>query len=350
MKNKKNTTLFAGAGFSRAVSEKIKYCGDEEIKMPLGKEMFNNKSSKDYLGGVNFLNHEYSKLGKYLDCKYGSRTPEINYEVVYGELLKDKKENYLAEVLEDMVFEILGVNFPPIRLKPEAEQTIKIIREFLLRENISQIITTNPDILLDVAIMGATEFDDDFLKLIYKPDNSNKFIIDLITEETKLWQPVLSKKESFDRFENVKRFVKLHGSITMALKNKDKENKEEDKLYWQSKYKWNKGISSAMYKHSEKYKLCVIPPSPKKRYSEFPWKNLMKEAKEIISNTDKLIFYGFGFAETDESLGKELKGYVKKEGEIHIIDIISDKEIKDKVSKFLEVECNRIKVNQIQGL
>ena len=338
----KKITLFAGAGFSRAVSEKIKYCGNEEMKMPLGNEMFNNRSSKDYLGGVNFLNHEYSKLGKYLDCKYGSRTPEVNYEEVYGELKENK--NYLAEVLEEMVFEILGVNFPPIRLKPEAEQTIKIIREFLSRENISQIITTNPDILLDVAIIGATEFDDDFINLLGDSNN-----ISLIKEETKHWQPVLSKKESFDRFENVKRFVKLHGSITMALKNKDKENKEEDKLYWQSKYKWNKGISSAMYTHSGKYKLCVIPPSPEKRYSKFPWKDLMGEAKKIISNTDKLIFYGFGFADTDESLGKELKDYVKKVGEIHIIDKNSDSmKFRNKVTRFLHV--NQVKFDQIPRL
>ena len=335
----KKITLFAGAGFSRAVSEKIKYCGDEEIKMPLGNEMFNNKSSKDYLGGVKFPKHEYSKLGKYLDCKYGSRTPEVNYEVVYGELLKDKK-NYLAEVLEDMVFEILGINFPPCRLKCEAEQTIKIIREFLLRENISQIITTNPDILLDVSIMGATEFDYDFLHLF-----GDSIKINLIKEKARHWQPVLRKNRSFDRFENVKRFVKLHGSITMALCNKDKENR----LYWQSKYKWNRGISSAIYKHSGEYKLCVIPPSPEKRYSEFPWKDLMKEAKKIISNTDKLIFYGFGFADTDKSLKKELKDYVRNVREIHIIDKNSDSmKFRNKVIRFLHV--NQVKFDQILPL
>ena len=126
----KKITLFAGAGFSRAVSEKIKYCGDEEIKMPLGNEMFNNKSSKDYLGGVKFRTHEYSKLGKYLDCKYGSRTPEVNYEIVYRELLRDKKENYLAEVLEEMIFEILGVDFPPIRLKPDKLINLSVTYQF----------------------------------------------------------------------------------------------------------------------------------------------------------------------------------------------------------------------------
>ena len=339
----KKITLFAGAGFSRAVSEKIKYCGDEKIKMPLGNEMFNNKSSKDYLGGVKFPKHEYSKLGRYLDCKYGSHTPEVNYEVVYGELKEN--ENDLAEVLEKMVFENLGVNFPPIRLKYEAEQTINIIREFLLIENISQIITTNPDILLDVSIMGATEFDDDFLKLLGVK-------INLIKEETKHWQPVLPIKVSFKRFNKVKRFVKLHGSITMALKNNDKENKEKNnRLYWQSKYKWCRGISSAIYTHSGEYKLCVIPPGPEKRYSEFPWKYLMAEAKKIISNTDKLIFYGFGFADTDESLSEKLKECVGNKIEIHVIDKNSDSmKFRDKVKNFLDVNDTRVKFNQISGL
>ena len=131
----------------------------------------------------------------------------------------------------------------------------------------------------------------------------------------------------------------------MALCNKDKENR----LYWQSKYKWNRGISSAMYTHSGKYKLCVIPPSPEKRYSKFPWKDLMGEAKKIISNTDKLIFYGFGFADTDSSLSEELKECVKNAKEIHIIDKNSDSmKFRNKVTRFLHV--NQVKFDQIQPL
>lgn len=327
-------TLFAGAGFSRAVSEKVKYCGNENINMPLANEMFNNKSSEDYLGGIKFPDHKYSRLGSYLLVNYGSRNPGKNYEEIYGELKND-----LAEVLEEMVFEHLGVNFPPHRIKCEAEQTIKIIREFIANENITKIITTNPDILLDTAIMGATEFDDKFLKLF----GDYYYKLNLIEEECKNWQPVLRKNESFERLKSISSFVKIHGSITMASK--------DEKYFWQSKYKWYKGISSAMYKHNGAYKRCVIPPNPGKRYKKSPWKELIREAKNILKDTDKLIFYGFGFGRTDKHLKEELEDSLKNINDIKVIDKNSDSvDFTKRVNNWFPYKESNINFVQTDGI
>lgn len=332
----KRVTLFAGAGFSRAVSERVLYSDNQRLKMPLAREMF--IYSQDYLDGKNFLDCTYPKLGTYIEHKFGSRTHKENYEKVYGQLKGENKHD-LAEALEAMVLENLGVNYPPIRYKCEVEQTINIIRKFLLREEISQVITTNPDILLDIAIVGATEFDKEFLNLF---GNFGKNL-NLIEEECRLWQPVLSKAESrFKRLESIIRFVKVHGSITMAKKGSN--------FYWQSKYQWKHSISSAVYTHYGKYELCVIPPSPEKRYTASPWQDLMKETKDILRNTSKLIFYGFGFPDTDEALRSELEVPLKQIEEIRIKDIDASEEFKRRAINFLQVNEGRIKFNQIPGL
>ena len=122
-------------------------------------------------------------------------------------------------------------------------------------------------------------------------------------------------------------------------------------IYWQSKYKWYRGISSAVYRYGKEYNLCVIPPSPRKRYNIWPWENLIGEAKDILKNTSRLIFYGFGFSLTDQSLSSVLGDRFKTIKKIYVIDKNENcSKFQQQASKFLSVDADKIGFGTIPGL
>jgi len=301
-----NITLFAGAGFSRAVSEKVVYCDKISRKMPLANEMF--KYSQTYLlnpdNEPNFK--DYENLSKFLAIIYGKRVPDVSYEDAYQKLNDQRPD--LKPILERLAFENLGVNWVPIRYPCEVNQTIEIIRRALAKNKINRIIATNPDLLIDVAIMGATEFDENFVAL----SGFDKSII-RCTE----WLPVLEIKESiWGRLEKITQYVKIHGSINYVIS-------KDNKLSVNDKYEWHRGITTNKYTREKEvenvYSLCVIPPSPEKKYDKDPWKSLFLEAQKVWDSTDKLIYYGFGFSEGDKNL-TELFEKIKGTTEIIIFD------------------------------
>lgn len=305
MSTESRCTLFAGAGFSTALSRMINYHDGKNLIMPLAHQILSNQSAYDYFDPKKFPNHDYDKLGTYLEVHYGNRNPSVNYETVYGHL--EEIQSPLATTLENLVFEVLGVNFPPIRYSDEVRQTIEIGRKWLCKNKISQIITTNPDILLDIIIAGSTEFDINFLNLF---EGFSKQISIIRSSGPIDLEPVLSAHKGFGKLDSIERFIKLHGSITMAKKDK--------KFYWQNKYMWKNGISSNVYTHNNEYELCVVPPSPAKKYNVEPWKGLFDAAALILKNTQNLIFFGFGFAETDRALSEKLRENIKNIREIAI--------------------------------
>ena len=314
------TTLFAGAGLSRAVSETVQYHANEKIKMPMAYDMFNNVSAKEYLNATeeSFPNayKSYGELSNYLYKKYnGNRTPHKSYETVYSDLF-EKEQFKAAEQLESMIFEHLGGNFPPIRYDTEVLQTVRIIRSFLCTHSIDNIISTNPDILLEVAVMGSTEFDKDFVE---KLDITSLTIKDNFPKG----RPVLSKEKGLPQLESINKLVKLHGSILLLKPKNDKDN-----YLWPERYVWYSGGAHAKYKLND-YKLCVIPPINKKEisYKEEPYKTLLETMKEIIEDTKTLIFFGFGFnLENDKSLSTVLNKIISKNTKLKVIvyDIASE--------------------------
>ena len=340
-------TFFAGAGFSREVSERVKYQDDpdKKLKMPLASEMFNNKSSRDYLREDLSLG-EYRFLGDYLVKKTGCRFPRKSYEEIYQNIIDDpnltnSKKEKLKKLIEEMVFEILGNNFPPIRYQEEAKQTIRIIREVISKNKITDIVTTNPDILIETAIAGCTKYDDiDF--------GAN---IEIMRTE---FTPVLDKKVINSKNEiDIKKIVKLHGSVLFI------RDSQHNKVYIIDKYEWKKGASIQKFKNEvkkhiertirhivEDINFCVIPPlnDKSKEYKEKePWKRLFKDAKDLIKKSKKVIIFGFGFSENDKAL-KELFKEIDEETEIEIYDKrINDKEFKESVKKYIDIRRTKLK-------
>ncbi len=327
------TTLFTGAGLSRAVSEIVQYHANEKIKMPMAYDMFDNVSAKEYLNATeeSFPNayKAYGKLSDYLFKKYKNRTPHISYETVYSDLCEEK-QSQAAEQLEGMIFEHLGGNFPPIRYDTEVLQTVRIIRSFLCTHSIENIISTNPDILLEVAVMGSTQFDKYFVE---KLGITSLTIKDNFPEGL----PVLSKEKGLPQLESINKLVKLHGSILLLKPINDKNN-----YLWPERYVWYSGGAHTKYKLAG-YKLCVIPPINKKdiSYKEEPYKTLFETMKEIIEDTKTLIFFGFGFnLENDKSLSAKLKEIISKNTKLKVIvyDITSkvkEEQFKAKTRRFL---------------
>ncbi len=330
-------TFFAGARFSRAVSERVKY-QDEKLEMPLASEMFNNKSSRDYLSEYLSLG-EYRFLGDYLVKKIGCRFPQKSYEEIYQNIIEDpnltnSEQEKLKKLIEEMVFEILGNDFPPIRYKKEVKQTIKIIREAISKNKITDIVTTNPDILIETAIAGCTKYDDiDF--------GANIKIM-----KTKL-MPVLDKNVINNKNEtDIKKIVKLHGSVLFI------RNSQHNKVYMIDKYEWKKGASIQKFKNEvkkhigEDINFCVVPPltDKSKEYKEKePWKTLFKDAEDLIKKSKKLIIFGFGFSENDKALKKLFKK-IDKKTEIEIYDKrINDKEFKESVDKYIDIKRTKLK-------
>lgn len=339
-------TFFAGAGFSREVSERVKYQDDQhkKLKMPLASEMFNNKSSRDYLREDLSLG-EYHLLGDYLVKKTGCRFPQKSYEEIYQNIMEDpnlmkSEKEKLKKLIEEMVFEILGNDFPPIRYKKEVKQTIRIIREAISKNKITDIVTTNPDILIETAIAGCTKYDDiDF--------GAN---IEIMRTE---FTPVLDKKVINSKNEiDIKKIVKLHGSVLFI------RDSQHNKVYMIDKYEWKKRASIQKFKNEVKKHIertirrtvegvnfCVVPPLTDKsdEYEKEPWKRLFKDAKDLIKKSKKLIIFGFGFSENDKAL-KELFEKIKKETEIEIYDKrINDKEFKESVKKYIDIGRTKLK-------
>ncbi len=329
----KKITFFAGAGFSRAVSEKVESVEYRDrkghrLKMPLVNEMFDNISSRDYLSEFLKLG-EYRFLGNYLLKRTGNRFPEISYEEVYHEIQRDSyltnsEKEYLTRLIEEMVFENLGNNFPPLRYKNETKQTIKIIRKVIEKHKVKDIITTNPDILLETAIAGCTEYD---------TINFGSNITILNTD----FKPVLKKSKEVLKIG----IVKLHGSVLFMKCN------NFNKVYMFDIYDWTSGESIQKFKNkaTEKlggdkndYSFCVIPPSTDKRdqYKEEPWNTWFKNAKKILKESQKIIFFGFGFSGNDKALRDLFKncGYYGKVIEIYDIKA-KDPEFKKAVKGFI---------------
>lgn len=320
-----NITFFAGAGFSRAVSENIKsaqykYDGsDERLNMPLATDIF--LRSKTYLSCSRF----YKVLGDYLENTYNNRFPPISYEEVYHKLLQNNKDE-LAELLEKMVFQLLGADYPPIRHEDECTEVINIISACLKKFAVTNIITTNPDLLIDVAIFGATEFDERLIKLAggsfgkleAKQKNNNHPAV------------LRCNQSGYGYLESIKSYIKIHGSVNYVQKKCGKVIVMRD-------YTWHRGMSINIYlERTGGGRFCVIPPSTPKRYNEKPWNILQASAVKVLEKTDALICYGFGFSESDTELIK-IFDKVRKEARITIYDIkANDASFRERAQKYFD--------------
>lgn len=328
------TTLFAGAGLSRAISERVQYYNNEKLLMPMAYDMFDNISAKDYLSAVegNFRN-AYGALSDYLNIRHKNRTPHKSYETVYSELLQ-KQEKQAAEQLEGMIFEHLGGNFPPLRYDMEVIQTIRVIRSFLATHQITNIISTNPDILLEVALAGATEFNHEFVK---KLGINNIKIVPKFPQG----KPVLSINDGLPQLISINKLIKLHGSLLLL------KSGSQNEYLWPDRYIWEFGSAHAKYK-KEGYKLCVIPPASEKQihYNEEPYKTMLDETKKILSQSEEVIFFGFGFSlENDKNLSDALKNVSSNLEKVIVYDInaqVSDTQFRNRVIEFLNVKQTKV--------
>lgn len=328
-----STTLFAGAGLSRAVSEKVQYCGNMILKMPLSNDMFDNESAQDYLRKPQFR-QAYGILADYLFGKYGTSTPRANYEEVYS--ASNDICPKAAEQLEGMIFEHLGGNYPPIRYDIEVRQTIRIIRSFLCNYTVTNIISTNPDILLEVAVIGSTQFDEEFADIFG--------ITELrIDRGFPGGQPVLSKRDGWPQLRAIKRLIKIHGSLLLL-----KPQNIGDPYLWPEYYVWNKGSAHAKYV-KETYGLCVIPPMKDKSiyYGDEPYRTLLANAIKVLGKSDTIIFYGYGFNETNDcGLSKSMQGILEGKRVI-VFDIegnIRNEKYRSCVYRFLGINTYRSNV------
>lgn len=303
----------------------FEYCKKEKEK---GKIYFNNiVNKKQHL--CNDL--ETKDMADVLECLF-----PLTYEHVNA-----------AISLKEMVHEHLFVNFVPHKDKHRTEVMIKIVRDWLENNKISDIVTTNPDIILDIAVMGATEFDEEFLKKMkLKGDGINVSWFDGLLEDKSNEMIVLPKKEGC-MMKNIDSFIKLHGSISMLRKNSiDKDQKYS----WLRKYRWYPGISSGYVEYDGNYIREVIPPisgktiNGKSISSIEPYRTLYENAENILKYTKKIIFYGFGFSEHDAAVNDKINKYTSGVKDISVIDTkCDDYKFRECVSDILKREIKDIK-------
>ena len=327
MISRKSATLFAGAGFSRAVSEKVRGKNSDEL-MPLATEMFSNKSSKDYLSQQGFADGWYYRLGCYLKTRYGNRFEKVSYEVVYSDLLQT--DPILASKLNELVFEQYGINFPPIKDTEMANETIKIIREYLKKHDVKNILTTNLDILLQVAVIGSTAFEKVDLEKFAGKKMDLQLISTTGTKEIYTEEPIIVNRIENDPFRNgIQKCIPMHGSILLAKEN------TSGKFFWQDEFKWKVDGTTAAYTYGGLFERTVIPPVTGKRLTEEPYHSLYETGEEVLGNTNKLVFYGFGFSEPDISTNYWLKKHTHSIAAVIVFDKRTDSVFQQTVKKIL---------------
>ena len=328
-------TLMLGSGFSKAVAEKITDKKGQHMTMPITTDFFPSSKS--------LLDKQYEKLGTYLrsNKRYyenGSDNgyPKVNFEVVYNDCYNENN-NFLERQLKELIFDNLGVNYSPTRNREEIRQTIEKIRKVIEKWNPNNIVTTNLDILLDIAIAGGT----DFRKM------GHYYGLPVIS--------ILGSTEGIidNKFIELNSFLKIHGSINWV------KCKECKTVYFMNRYlKWKQGIS--VVNHIERccscscgkrnYEICVVQPmlNKKEAYEKSPWDKIWRDnLRAVLSETKELIIYGFGFGDT--AMQEYFKIDLNKECKIKIFDIQSIEEpFKEKAKKWLERDLE-IKFEKIEN-